>query len=85
MAKNLIIVESPAKARTVERFLGKKYLAKASMGHVRDLPSGKMGVDVENSGFIPTYVVLPDKKKIVAELAKASKNPSGCPAATLDE
>ena len=73
MAKDLVIVESPAKARTVERFLGKGYQAKASMGHVRDLPRGKMGIETEDSKFIPTYVVLPDKEKIVAELAKASK------------
>ena len=74
MAKDLVIVESPAKARTVGRFLGNKYEAKASMGHVRDLPRGKMGVEVDDESFLPTYVVLPDKKKIVAELAKASKS-----------
>ena len=73
MAKDLVIVESPAKARTMERFLGSKYVAKASMGHVRDLPRDKMGVDVDDDGFAPTYVVLPDKKKVVSELAKASK------------
>ena len=73
MAKDLVIVESPAKARTVARFLGSKYEAKASMGHVRDLPRGKMGVEVDESGFHPSYTVMPDKKKIVAELAKASK------------
>ena len=73
MAKDLVIVESPAKARTVGRFLGNKYVAKASMGHVRDLPKGKMGVEVDHEGFHPTYTVLDDKKKIIAELAKASK------------
>ena len=73
MAKNLVIVESPAKARTVGRFLGTKYVAKASMGHVRDLPRGQMGVEVDDKGFHPEYTTLPDKKKIVAELAKASK------------
>ena len=73
MAKDLVIVESPAKARTVGRFLGSQYKALASMGHVRDLPQGKMGVEVGSKGFIPAYTVLPDKKKIVAELAKASK------------
>jgi len=73
MAKDLVIVESPAKARTVGRFLGSKYVAKASMGHVRDLPRGKMGVEVDENGIHPTYDVLPDKKKIVAELTKASK------------
>ena len=73
MAKDLVIVESPAKARTVGRFLGNKYVAKASMGHVRDLPRGKMGVEVDEKGIHPTYDVLPDKKKIVSELMKASK------------
>ena len=73
MAKDLVIVESPAKARTVGRFLGNKYVAKASMGHVRDLPRGKMGVDVDDNGFHPTYTVLSDKRKVVAELVKASK------------
>ncbi|MCH8206971.1 MAG: type I DNA topoisomerase [Chloroflexi bacterium] len=73
MAKDLVIVESPAKARTVARFLGPKYEAKASMGHVRDLPRGEMGVEVDDSGFHPTYAIMPDKRKVVAELAKASK------------
>ncbi|MCH9038283.1 MAG: type I DNA topoisomerase [Chloroflexi bacterium] len=73
MAKDLVIVESPAKARTVGRFLGNKYEALASMGHVRDLPKGKMGVEIDEKGFHATYTVLPDKKKIVSELRKASK------------
>ncbi len=73
MAKNLVIVESPAKARTVGRFLGRNYIAKASMGHVRDLPQGKMGVEVDDNGFHPTYVVVPDKKKVIQELAEASR------------
>ena len=65
MAKNLVIVESPAKARTVGRFLGKDYDVKASMGHVRDLPRKKLGVDIGENGFIPTYTVASDKRKIV--------------------
>lgn len=73
MAKDLVIVESPAKARTVQRFLGDKYVALASMGHVRDLPRGKMGVDLESGHFDPTYAVMDDKKKILAELRKATK------------
>ena len=73
MAKDLVIVESPAKARTVARFLGSKYEAKASMGHVRDLPRDKMSVEVDEKGFHPRYAIVPDKKKIVRELAKASK------------
>ncbi len=76
MAKDLVIVESPAKARTVGRFLGNKYVAKASMGHVRDLPRDKMGVEVDEKGFHPTYRTLPDKRKIVSELAKASEEAS---------
>ena len=74
MAKDLVIVESPAKARTVARFLGPKYDAKASMGHVRDLPKGEMGVNVDDRGFHPVYRVMPDKRKVVSELAKASKS-----------
>ena len=74
MPKDLVIVESPAKARTVARFLGSKYDAKASMGHVRDLPKGEMGVNVDERGFHPVYRIMPDKRKVVSELAKASKS-----------
>ena len=74
MAKNLVIVESPAKARTIKRFLGKGYDAMASMGHVRDLPRKEMGVKVDDDSFRPTYSVPADKKKVVSELAKASKS-----------
>ena len=73
MAKDLVIVESPAKARTIGRFLGNKYTAKASMGHVRDLPRREKGVAVDDESFKPTYTVPPDKRKVVAELAKAAK------------
>ena len=72
MAKSLVIVESPAKAKTVNHYLGKDYVVKASMGHVRDLPKKKMGVDIAE-GFRPTYEVIPEKKKTVAELKKAAK------------
>lgn len=72
MAKNLVIVESPAKAKTISRFLGKDYKVLASMGHVRDLPKSKMGIDTEND-FKPTYIIPVDKKKIVADL-KAELN-----------
>ena len=68
--KNLVIVESPAKARTIERYLGKGYKVAASMGHVRDLPPKRLGVDVEND-FRPEYQVLDKKKKVVAGLKKA--------------
>ena len=73
MAKDLVIVESPAKARTIGRFLGRKYTAKASMGHVRDLPKKKIGVKVEDHSFEPTYEVPGDKRKIVSELKAAAK------------
>jgi DNA topoisomerase I len=72
VAKSLVIVESPAKAKTVNHYLGSDYVVKASMGHVRDLPKKGLGVDVEHD-FEPTYEVIPDKKKIVAELKKAAK------------
>jgi DNA topoisomerase-1 len=69
---DLVIVESPAKARTVGRFLGKKFSVKASMGHVRDLPRRKLGVEINEDSFVPTYTVSVDKRKIVAELKKAA-------------
>ena len=72
MKKNLVIVESPAKARTLARILGKEYNLKASMGHIRDLPKGAIGVDVENS-FAPKYVVPRTKSKVVKELKEAAK------------
>lgn len=67
--KNLVIVESPAKAKTIERFLGKDFMVKSSFGHVMDLSESDLGVDIEN-GFIPQYRVAPDKKKIVTDLKK---------------
>ena len=77
MAKNLVIVESPAKAKTINKYLGKDYLVKASIGHIKDLPSKGLGVDVEHN-FEPTYELIPDSKKrnnkkIVTELKKAAK------------
>ena len=72
MAKNLVIVESPAKAKTIEKYLGKDFLVKSSFGHVRDLESNKLSIDVEKD-FAPTYVISDDKKKIVSELAKLAK------------
>ena len=74
MAKDLVIVESPAKARTVQRFLGNKYVAKASMGHVRDLPKTKMGIEIEDAKFKPTYRVMNDKRKVVNDLSKRAKS-----------
>jgi DNA topoisomerase-1 len=75
MKKNLVIVESPAKARTLSRILGSDYSLKASLGHVRDLPKSKLGVDVEND-FTPTYVIPKEKSKIARELREAAKTAS---------
>ncbi len=72
MGKNLVIVESPAKAKTIEGFLGKDYIVKSSFGHIRDLVKKGYGVDIDNN-FTPTYEVQPDKEKIIAELKKLSK------------
>lgn len=73
MAKNLVIVESPAKAKTIEKFLGKDFKVSSSFGHIADLPSKELGVDV-NGDFTPKYIVSTDKKKLVAELKSLSKN-----------
>jgi DNA topoisomerase-1 len=73
MAKNLVIVESPAKAKTIGSFLGSDYEIKSSFGHVMDLPKKGLGVDIKQN-FTPTYEVSPDKQKVAAELKKASKN-----------
>ncbi len=72
MSKPLIIVESPTKARTLSRFLGERYSIEASMGHVRDLPKAKLGVDVDNN-FEPQYVIPTDKRKTVEHLKEISK------------
>ncbi len=72
MAKNLVIVESPAKAKTIEKFLGKEYTVKSSFGHIRDLPNKNISVDVDN-GFEPQYEIPTDKKKLVSELKKLAK------------
>lgn len=71
MAKNLVIVESPAKAKTIESYLGKEYKVASSMGHVRDLPKGGDAIDVEN-GYEPTYEISPDKKEVIDKLKKLS-------------
>ena len=72
---NLIIVESPSKARTLKRYLGDNYQIEASVGHIRDLPKSDLGVDVDN-GFIPTYVASKDKSKVITQLKKLMKNAS---------
>lgn len=73
MPKNLLIVESPAKAKTIEKYLGKDFTVRASYGHVRDLPKGDGAVDIEN-GFEPKYEVLEDKKKVIKELKDLIKS-----------
>ena len=72
-AKDLVIVESPAKAKTIEKYLGGDYKVTASMGHLRDLPKSKMGVDIEN-GFEPQYIPVRDKKELIAQLKKDAKS-----------
>lgn len=73
MSKNLVIVESPAKAKTIEGYLGKDYKVTSSYGHVRDLQKGNNAIDIEND-FSPTYEVSPDKKDVIRELKKLAKN-----------
>jgi DNA topoisomerase I len=72
MSKNLVIVESPAKAKTIEKYLGKDFTVKSSFGHIRDLPKKGLNIDIEHN-FEPTYEINPDKKKVVSELRAAAK------------
>ncbi len=71
MGKSLVVVESPAKAKTIEKYLGKNFKVKASVGHVKDLPKSKLGVDVKKS-FEPTYEIIASKKKVIEDLRKAA-------------
>ena len=73
MSKSLVIVESPAKAKTINKFLGKDFRVKASMGHVRDLPKNNLGV-AEESDFEPTYEVLKGRAKVLTELKKSASS-----------
>src|SRR6202142_3380905 len=70
-SKHLVIVESPAKAKTINKYLGSDYIVKASMGHVRDLPSKGMGVDLKT--FVPDYEILASRSKVMTELKKLVK------------
>src|SRR5437660_408364 len=70
---SLVIVESPAKAKTIGKYLGRAYRVRATVGHVRDLPEKKMGIDIDN-GFQPEYVTIPGKEKTVAELKSAARD-----------
>ena len=72
MAKNLVIVESPAKAKTIEKYLGADFKVVSSYGHISDLPDKELGVDVERN-FMPKYTVSSDKKKFVSELKTLAK------------
>src|SRR4051794_12545525 len=72
MSKSLVIVESPAKAKTINKYLGKNFIVKASLGHIKDLPKKDLAVNVEN-GFRPDYVVIEGKKKLIQELKDAAK------------
>src|SRR6202047_1175144 len=72
MAKSLVIVESPAKAKTIGKYLGSQYVVKASLGHVKDLPKKDLAVDVDK-GFEPHYEIIEGKKKLIAELKQAAK------------
>ena len=73
MSKNLVIVESPAKAKTIEGYLGKDFTVASSMGHIRDLPKGGGAIDIDNN-FEPTYEVSPDKKDVISKLKKLAKD-----------
>ncbi len=72
MGKSLIIVESPAKIKTLRKFLGPQYTFESSIGHIRDLPEREFGIDLEND-FEPKYVVMPEKEKVIKKLQKAAK------------
>src|SRR5512144_2970033 len=69
----LVVVESPAKAKTIKKYLGRAFDVKASVGHVKDLPKSKIGVDIEN-GFLPAYDVIKGKAKVLTEIKRAAKN-----------
>src|SRR5215470_2114454 len=71
--KSLVIVESPAKANTINKYLGSEYVVKASLGHVKDLPKSKLGVDLENN-FEPVYEMIKGKEKVIKEIRAAAKS-----------
>jgi len=69
---SVVIVESPAKSRTINKILGKDFIVKASIGHIKDLPKKELGVDIENN-FDPHYIVIPGKEKVIKELKQIAK------------
>ena len=75
MSKGLVIVESPAKAKTIQKYLGKGFTVEASLGHVKDLPKSTLGVDIKNE-FETEYIVIPGKEKVVAKLKKLAARPT---------
>ena len=75
MSKGLVIVESPAKAKTIQKYLGKGFTVEASLGHVKDLPKSTLGVDIDND-FETEYVVIPGKEKVLAKLKKLASRPT---------
>ena len=76
MQENLVIVESPAKAKTIEKFLGKDYIVKSSFGHIRDLSKKDLGINIDDE-FRPVYEIPGDKKKVVDELTKLIEEATG--------
>ena len=72
MGKSLVVVESPTKAKKIDKILGKDFVVKSCMGHVRDLPPNELGIDIEN-GFKPRYVTIRGKGKILGDLRKAAQ------------
>ncbi|MCK4331528.1 MAG: DNA topoisomerase I, partial [Dehalococcoidia bacterium] len=81
MAVKLVVVESPAKARTIGKILGADYVIKASLGHVRDLPKKELGIDITNN-FAPNYIVIPQRKQTIRELKKSADGASAIYLAT---
>ena len=75
MAKSLVVVESPAKAKTLSKYLGKDFTIKASVGHVKDLPKSSLGIEIEDE-FTPEYTIISGKKKVIDEITKTAKKVS---------
>jgi hypothetical protein len=73
LPKSLVIVESPAKAKTINKYLGRDYEVEASLGHIKDLPKSQLGVDLDGDDFTTEYIVIPGKEKVVAKLKKLAK------------
>ena len=84
MAKQLIIVESPTKAKTISKFLGPDFLVEASFGHVRDLPKSRLSIDVDND-FTPKYAIAPKAKEVIDKLKRMSKTASSIILATDED